>query len=489
MKIITKTLKTASLAMCCIIMCFSFAACADGFFRLDGVDLDKEMAEVVKSVDFTADENYKGSITIARNAEPDQITVLDALVTDFKKIYPNMTVNIKQLPSANYKDSLQNMNSACKLNGQYDTFPDVFWASNTDTSEYQLLDMVMPIDYFDAKDDSVDLSDLFPAMLDDCKVGGHVYLMPRDCDRLVMYYNKDYTDRKNVTIKEDEAYTKTEFLDILSRLTGVKNPATQKDVAALDAFWAWDSLLWPLVKSYGGAVVKQENGNTVSALNSNEVFEAYKFVKELNIKGYTTIVGGTGNYKLFMEGNAVLLFGVRATLTELVENIPNLGVAPMPNLAGDSDDTYYVGSGCSGYAMYRNASNPTGAWLFLKYVMSERGQNTITATGNSIPVLASLFEDENAAWRKMQVGNNSNFNHAAFVYKPEASLTAQMGYRDLIKPTQAISEVSRAFTESIEKAVNQTKADTYLDATKGIRRYLKSYGDEINNAIKLASGV
>ena len=233
MKSFKKILQIVLCAVLCVFMSFSVAACGGGLFRFGEDDLDKAMEEELKKIDFNADETYTGQITIARNVEPDQVAVLDALVNGFTEKYKNIKVNVRPLPSANYKENLQNMNSACILNGKYDTFPDVFWASNADTTEYQLLDMMMPIDYFDGKDDSVNFNDLFPAMLADCKVGEHVYLMPRDCDRLVMYYNKDYTSAKGITIREDRAYTKTEFLELLPKLTGLKNGST--DVVALDA--------------------------------------------------------------------------------------------------------------------------------------------------------------------------------------------------------------------------------------------------------------
>ena len=125
----------------------------------------------------------------------------------------------------------------------------MFWASNTDVTEYQSLDMLMPVDYFDGRDDSFDFANLVQIMVDDCKVGEHVYLMPRDSDRMVMYYNKDFLAKAGVSEEElhpDRALTKSEFLALMEKCTGVKND-DGKDVSALDAFWNWESLFWPLV--------------------------------------------------------------------------------------------------------------------------------------------------------------------------------------------------------------------------------------------------
>lgn len=272
----------------------------------------------------------------------------------------------------------------------------------------------------------------------------------------------------------------------MEKCTGVKND-DGKDVSALDAFWNWESLLWPLLHAYGGSVVKEENGVTTSALNSPETLETYKFIKELNIKGYMT-EGGTGNYWRFKNKLSVFLFGVRATLTDLAANVSNIGVVPMPNLH-DDESRYFVGTGCSGYAMYRHAANPTAAWLFQKYVASEEGQNAISATGNNIPVLKKLFDDENAVWRNVTVNGDASFNHDAYIYKYDtASLTAQTGYRELIKPITAIKEVSKAFEDSIKYVLQNTTADDYLDEKNGIPKFLRSYHRDINNAIKIASG-
>ncbi|MCI8595389.1 MAG: extracellular solute-binding protein [Clostridia bacterium] len=486
---IKKTFRTVLCALCCALMCFSAVACNSNVFRFDEEELDKVMNEVLDTVDFTADESYAGTLRIVTNQEPDQITIMNALLGGFKKKYPSITVDYKNYPSAGYKDTLTNMNSACTLNGKYDTFPDVFWASNTDVTEYQSLDMLMPVDYFDGRDDSFDFGNLVKIMVDDCKVGEHVYLMPRDSDRMVMYYNKDFLAKAGVSEEElhpDRALTKSEFLALMEKCTGVKND-DGKDVSALDAFWNWESLLWPLLHAYGGSVVKEENGVTTSALNSPETLETYKFIKELNIKGYMT-EGGTGNYWRFKNKLSVFLFGVRATLTDLAANVSNIGVVPMPNLH-DDESRYFVGTGCSGYAMYRHAANPTAAWLFQKYVASEEGQNAISATGNNIPVLKKLFDDENAVWRNVTVNGDASFNHDAYIYKYDtASLTAQTGYRELIKPITAIKEVSKAFEDSIKYVLQNTTADDYLDEKNGIPKFLRSYHRDINNAIKIASG-
>ena len=110
-------------------------------------------------------------------------------------------------------------------------------------------------------------------------------------------------------------------------------------------------------------------------------------------------------------------------------------------------------------------------------------------TGNNVPVLNKLYTDPQAAWRntdKIAVSTlRADFNHAAFVYDYEnCSLTTQMGYKERIRPITAISNVSKAFTESVVSAVNYTDADNY--ATRIPNIYLKLFANSINDEIDLA---
>lgn len=170
-----------------------------------------------------------------------------------------------------------------------------------------------------------------------------------------------------------------------------KNPENNRDYAqvrSLDAIWAWGSLCWPTLKSFGGSVIA-EDGSV--KFNTEENIAAATYLREL-VKDELTFGSGSTKHANFINQLTALCFETRAVLTDLidrtVDGVPgilpeDLGVAPMPNLG--KEENYAIGAGCSGYSMYRYAENPTEAWAFLKFMASEKGQNAFCSTGNGIP--------------------------------------------------------------------------------------------------------
>lgn len=73
----------------------------------------------------------------------------------------------------------------------------------------------------------------------------------------------------------------------------------------------------------------------------------------------------------------------------------------------------YIGMGCTGYAVTSQcvAEKRDLAWDFLKFVMSESGQDAFCRSGAGIPVLKKMAEDPEAAFRRYLPGRN----HDAFI--------------------------------------------------------------------------
>lgn len=173
-------------------------------------------------------------------------------------------------------------------------------------------------------------------------------------------------------IPADRALTHDEFdkllRDIRAGFEGMegKNPENNRDYAqvrSLDAIWAWGSLCWPTLKSFGGSVIA-EDGSV--KFNTEENIAAATYLREL-VKDELTFGSGSTKHANFINQLTALCFETRAVLTDLidrtVDGVPgilpeDLGVAPMPNLG--KEENYAIGAGCSGYSMYRYAGKSHG---------------------------------------------------------------------------------------------------------------------------------
>lgn len=470
---------------------FAAVGCGgNGLFRdPEQNDPEQHLPEIIDGVDFAADENYSGELTVWINSEPDQKLLMDKLLEGFEAKYPNVEVELEQQPSSGYLEQIKYAHSSAMMTGNYEALPDVFWTNNGDLIAQADLDILMPLDFFDEYDDAFAFDDLIDAMVEDASTGGHVYMMPRDNDCISMYVNEELLGRAGVTIPYDRAMTKTEFMDVLAALKRAnltnKVPGTETTVQVfpLDAAFGWESVLWPLVRAYGGSVVElNEAGETVVTLNNDKTVAAFEYVVGMSDKtgnsGYFHSIENGQNGTLFKAGQAVFWFGSRATLSTVTGVLPSVNVVPMPNLAGDDMENYYVGTGCSGYGMYRYTKNKTAAWLFLKYVTSAEGQNAMCSTGNTIPVLRSLYEDETAIWRTVAIDTTAEFNYDAYSLYTDNLISAKEGYVENIKPASAAASVSEFFSKAMTKSLTQRR-----DASYYIEEAHESIADAIEKAL------
>ena len=76
--------------------------------------------------------------------------------------------------------------------------------------------------------------------------------------------------------------------------------------------------------------------------------------------------------------------------------------------------------GCTGYAISKQCPEEKRelAWDFLKFVMTEEGQTAFGESGAGVPVLKSMAQDPQAAFRQYLPGKN----HEAFIQFDERDL-------------------------------------------------------------------
>lgn len=477
-----------------LLLCLAFCLTGCGLIEKEMTDEEerKAMEELLETVDLNAGTDYEGTLKIMYQDIPSERKIMDAFLDAFSAKYPKITIERQKVVESNYISLLQSKHSAAYYNKDFSQMPDVLWTTNEVMGGMMDRDMLMPINYFDEKDENFSVDDtLVASMVADSKLGNNLYLMPRDYDQIVMYYNRDLLAKAGVKeseIPSDRPMTHDEFDALMRKLRNYykslpspdpsdpndpnRNPENERaynQVRALDAVLPWGSLCWPILKSYGGTVIAEDGSVN---FNSEANVEAVTYMREM-IKD-ELVFSGTTKHSQFVNQMSVLCFETRAVLTDLIERgvagtpgiaPENLGVAPMPNLGKDGN--YAVGAGCSGYSMYRYATNPTAAWLFLKFIVSEEGQNAFSKTGNGVPVNESMLHSEDAVWRNLpdEFSKLTNFNHDAFVYAYDTAACTLQDFKLLIDVVKAREPVSKEMTNCISLCLN-TRVDGYEQAIK-----------------------
>lgn len=77
---------------------------------------------------------------------------------------------------------------------------DIFWLDQNYINEWIDLDILSPLESLMDADESIDAEDLNAQMLKVSSVNDKLYMMPRDYNQVVMYYNKAMFKPPRLTI-------------------------------------------------------------------------------------------------------------------------------------------------------------------------------------------------------------------------------------------------------------------------------------------------
>ena len=410
--------------------------------------------------------DFAGELSVACTNADSERAAMEAFIESFNKKYPNITVTPTYLEAGTYISRIANVARAASSLGRHDEMYDVFWLAQDYVNGLYEIDACQPLDEVIEADDEVSKEDFVDLSVEVSQVNGKMYMMPRDYNQVVMYYNKDIFEAAGVAEPYD-GMPGDEFVDMLAQLRAnlANSTATNEyglkysDMPFLiDGNVCWDSFCWPLLKNFGAQIVDEE-GEVV--FDSEETRECISFWKNLIDEGYacTVSTGKSAGGAQFMLQNAAILFQSRASLSNILNRVPedeiygvpNLGAVSVPNFSGGD---YAVGGGASGYSIYPHTSNAKEAWAFVKHIVSVEGQNAYAATGNGVPVLKSLLEEDSAVWITWAEENiGPNFNHDAFVYEMD-SVTSTREFFAFI-PVAAQNSVVACIDEAFTNAIAQ----------------------------------
>lgn len=482
--------KTLTILLAFFLALSVFAGCS---FKVDDGD---DPVDVSGEIDYNAGSDYTDKITVWVTNYDSELKLIKAFVDSFNEVYPNIEVEYAGIDS---------LTDQLIFNAGLGSMCDVFWVTPEYISRYKEYDIIAPLTPIVEADSSFTLDNLLEDSVSSCSDGGSLYVIPRDYNQVVMYYNVDMFDAAGVEYPSaDEAMTQDEFVDMLGKLKegllaseetnsyGVK----YKDgfTNSMDASILWDSLSWPIIKSFGG-VLFDEDGNYLDE-DGNMLFDsegtvaAMKFAHDLVANKYmgSPSTWSTKDGAQFLLETSPVYLHTRAVLTSLTtatnayHGIANLGVAPCPDF-GDGD-SYYVGSGSTGYAMYSGSKHKTAAWLFLKFIVSERAQEEASKTGNHVPVIESLINDESAEWRKYSTTSfKGHFSNEPFIYKMDECFTHVrdfMKYVNVSYQTTVFERIQNCYTDSI---ANVKSTDSNGQDSE-IRAFVAKYAREIRNYIE-----
>lgn len=459
-------------------MCFCmFTGCA---YRDPNAERGQGNSGILDKIDVNLKSDYSGTLRIGAPDVQSHKNALNAFISSFNVKFPNIKVDVVYLDLNGYKQSIVNAAASAAALKDPTRMYDVFWLDQTYINEWvQNQDIISPLTSVINRDNKFSTDGINKQMLAMGSIGDKLYMMPRDYNQVVMYYNKDMFDAARVEYPSDtEEMSGEEFVAMVRTLANNLHQSTQTNdygrtyreavKYVIDCNVAWSSLDYPLVRSFGGEVV-DESGKVV--FDSPETLSAIRYWSELANTTVNSVklaidlsTGASQSGNQFRMQNSPIFLHARATMTDIInpvtiagqeyKGVTNLGVAPLPNFGG----TYAVGSGCSGYAMYTDCAHANEAYQFLKHVVSIEGQEAYSATGDCVPVLEELLNDLDAVWRNCRSDKLDplTFNHDAFIHKMDTATCSVYDFYPNV-PLSAQSYVTARIEEAFKSCIGDPK--------------------------------
>ena len=403
-------------------------------------------------------ESGKYNITVACQQEEGEIEVLEKLAEEYEKTHTDVNIIIKDFGGGGLDDYMTN-------NGRVKTLADIVWVPDDlfapwaekggfflDLREfYESSEETAYSNYYESMLHAASYTGEYKPLSEskDAKYG--LYYAPRDYNKIGIAYNTQLFQQFGIEVPTDfshEAWNMETFIDFLQ---GVAEKIQEKGEAyaltyrAISFFLQWEPVYTTVFKEMGGDSIVKEDG-TLNLDSENNKKLMRKLYDELFSN--ETIIGTEMDFK---KGYTLMATCVRpVAYTAYMQRKGTVDFLPFPAKA--------IGAGCSGYAITKEKANATQTvngvsktnkelcWDFIKYIITEEGQQVAGSFGTSVPILKSL--KENGEWTKAM---GEGKNHAAWLAGEELRLTTYNRYATDIR-TALRANVSAIFSDLQNKA-------------------------------------
>ncbi len=233
-----------------------------------------------------------------------------------------------------------------------------------------------------------------------------IWFIPRDYNEIVTFVNEDMLRAAQIAIPSPEEFTEDLFYEICGQLREAMDNDVDRSAGLYSANYplqlgaAWDPIAKAILASYGGYDYGPQGE---LGLEEREAKLAYRRIGEYVMRDYALIPSGSET-DYFPAKKCAFTFGIRPYLPNFVQLGFSVNVLPFP--------FEKTTAGCSGYGICSVSKVKDEAWEFIKYIISEEGQNIFGESGMGIPSIESQWETTN--WKQYYRTEEEGFNHSVF---------------------------------------------------------------------------
>lgn len=334
------------------------------------------------------EDNTVGPVQLLVFGAPEELEAYRTLVAAYEDAEPGSDV---QLIEASDRDDLIARLGTSIAGGEP---PDLFLMNYRYYGQFAATDSIEPLDDRIAASDTIDLDDYYPTAVEAFQWQGQQLCMPQNVSSLAVYYNRDLFEQYGVP-EPTPGWT---WADMLSTAIAMTRDASGNVVQGTETEGGPSPVavyglgieptmirLAPFVWSNGGEIVDDPDQPTRFTLDTTQAREALKNFIDLRT-AYGVIptdeeVEAEDDETRFLNGRLGMLMSSRRSTTTFRASAPfEWDVASLP-VYGQPVGILHSDA----YCMTSGSDQKDAAWRFVEYAMGTDGQQTIAATGRTVP--------------------------------------------------------------------------------------------------------
>lgn len=328
------------------------------------------------------DNGTSGPVTLEVWGLWESEAVMQPLIEKYQKENSNVAIVYTQKSFTQYEENLYTRLQQGQSVGT--PAPDIFRINNTWLSKFQPYLYPAPPTIIS---NSEYTQTFYPtASADLLGTDNRIYAMPLEIDGLALYYNKEIFERAGINEPPKDW---DEMIEVAKKLT-VKDSSgniTQAGVAmgtSKNVMHSADIL--SLLMLQNGAEINQNQNKEVD-LTSDRAISAMDFYSDFALVHETWSPDLRTDLEMFYTGKLAMMFAPSWRVFDIFNSNPSVefGLAPAPVLG--SQDIHYGMYWAE--AVSKDASNPTEAWKFIKFLTEQQQQKDLYS--NSIQIGGRAF--------------------------------------------------------------------------------------------------
>lgn len=299
------------------------------------------------------------------------------LADEFNAAHPDIEVKFEPIPSEGYGTKLTTSLAA----GQA---PDVFLVGEGDYYKYVDKGVIEPLDHYLSKDSSFKLDIFQKDLIDNMKINGKQYYLPKDFNPLALWFNKRMFDEADIAYPTDE-WTWDDLVATAQKLTKKEgNKYTQFGFNA----GKWEYPIYTYLWDHGTDIANEDGTAAEGFMNSEKTVAAMEQYVSLSQGANrvsptpmdTEALGGDSS--MFMTDKLAMMVTGRWIKGDLDKSDVKYGSAMIPKNT-DGTRTSIITS--AGWAVNAEGKHKEAAYELAKWLSGTEAQKLRSANGKVLP--------------------------------------------------------------------------------------------------------